>query len=228
MTTLSDLNQECRLAIGDNISGKYIFSNDQINAWINAALRELSQKFPRQIEYTLSTTKDQRVYDLEIVHTAALSCEYPSGSEPPVYLTRRSYTDPDFWTTDGLYDFVKHLDADSLNPPRLMISAKPGAGETITLQLLCEHNPLLDPGDVTTVQERHLNLVALFVHWRVWQEREANWGLYPTIFSVYSGAPYGNAARAAEAYRRALEEAVRGETSSAVSVWRMDRFEGGG
>lgn len=225
--TLGDLIQEIRNVLNDTVSGKYIWTDDQITVWINQGIRVLSQYLPRQIVYTISTTLNDREYDLEVVHLAVVSVEYPTGSTPPKYLKQRSYKHPNFWIEDGYYDFINRSDADSMNPPTLYISQKPAALETITLKLLSEHNLLSDTSDTTTLQDRHLNLIVLYAVWMAWVERSAFYAAYPTIFtggdlSVSSNA---NKISAEKEFRTALDSALNVETSSLISRWNMDRFD---
>ena len=142
--TLATLRQEARDLIGDTSLVAPIFTTQQIDAWINAAIRDLNNHFPRTIVNTLSTTAGGHIYDLELTFIDMIKVEYPTGDDPPSYLKYRSSKLPTFWNVAGFYDILRPLDASSLNPPQIVISESPPAGETITYTAHVEHNPLLD------------------------------------------------------------------------------------
>ena len=222
--TLSALEDTCRYLLGDT-GASPVIDDITLDSWINMAIRDLSVYFPRTVEYTLSTTANTRAYDLETVHKAVISVEYPTGEDPPVYLKQRSYTHPDFWIEDGYYDFIKPADADSLNPPQLYISEKPPAGETITLRLHVDHDELSSGSDACTLLPRHLPLIPLFVRWKACQRFSTQEGMDPGPLTTLAFTQEINAIRAERAYRAALEGALQAESDSGLGVWRSDKFD---
>jgi len=70
----------CHRRLGD-LTSLYAFSDDQINQWINDAITEYSINFPWQICRQICSI---------------ISIEYPSGEDPPEYITRRPYSHKDF------------------------------------------------------------------------------------------------------------------------------------
>ncbi len=224
--TLTSLLQEVRNMLGD-LTPTYTFSDSQLTDFINQAIRDLSQHFPRQVEYTLNTSAGDHYYDLEISHTAILSCEYPSGEEPPQFLKRRACTHKNFWLSEGYYDFIKPADSDSANPPQLVISDLTPAGETITLWVNEEHAALSAGGDECSLPDRYLHLIGLFVRWKCWQELSTTEGMDPSPLTTLAFTVEINAARAEKAYRNALQAAQGAENESGLLTWKMDRFDGG-
>ena len=223
--TLSSLIAEARNLISD-LSGSPEISDDVLTDFINQCIRDLSSKFPRIIEYTVSTTLNTRIYDLETVHKDIISVEYPTGEDPPEYLKRRAYTHPLFWQQDGFYDFIKTQDADSDNPPQIYISVKPPASKTITLKVTAEHNPLLDPGDSCTVDDRHLSLIGLYVRWKVLQYLASAEELNPGALSGM-GKNLEESGKWAEAsYYTALQLAIKADSQSASMPWKADKYDG--
>jgi hypothetical protein len=221
-TSLAQLNQLCRDLIGDPVTGSEFFSNTIIEAWINAALRDLSLHFPLRATYTISTTAGTHKYDLETNHLAVLSVEYPTGEEPPAYLTRRGYTEAGFWSSDSFYDVIVRASGDDTSPPELWISANPPAGETITLELTQEHTPLSSSTDETTLPDRLVHLVPLFVRWQAWLQISTREGMDPDPAKLLAATHEVNAGRAERAYRAALREAKSSLGESTTLNWRMD------
>jgi hypothetical protein len=104
---------------------------------------------------------------------------YPACEDPPIYLLRRSYTHPKFWSEAGYYDIVRSSDDTSTNPNQIYISTKPAADETITVKYHATHNALLSSSDVCTLQTHLIHLVGLFVRWKCWQEIATKEGIDP-------------------------------------------------
>ncbi len=225
MATLSSLFAEVRNLIAD-LGGTPEITDAVLEDFINQAIRDLSSKVPRILEYTVSTTLNTRIYDLETTHKDILSVEYPSAQNPPIYLKRRSYTHPLFWQQDGYYDFFKSQDATSTNPPQIFISEKPPLGATITIKLTAEHNPLLDPTDTCSLDERHLALIGLFARWKVLQYLASYEELNPGALSGM-GKNLEESSKWAEAsYYTALHQAIKADSQSATAPWKADKYDG--
>ena len=223
MTLLNSLLQECRYALDDLNPAAYVFDDLQLTSWINQCIAELNQFFPRRIVYTIGTTAGEHVYELEDTHLAVLQVEYPTGEEPPAYLHPLARTDPAFWTSDDHYEFVKSRDGDSLNLPYLVISDDPPDNETITLDLLVEHNLLTSGSDSCTVPDRlALPIIPLFVRWKAAQALATQESINPDILKPQVSAVEINAVRAERQYRAALEAARKGEGASGIASWTMD------
>ena len=125
--TLTALNESARRLTGDTASA--VWTDLQINDWINDAIRDISIHFPRVITTDLSTTLNTREYDLELNFLQPFSVEYPQGEDPPIYLIRRPYTHPLFWQQDGYYDILDTRTSDDTNDKQLYISEKPAASD---------------------------------------------------------------------------------------------------
>lgn len=220
MTTLNELIQQVRNLSSDT-SVTPTFTDAEITDFINRAISDLTQYFPRQIAYQVSATAGTHEYYLEVTHIAVLSAEYPISQDPRRYLTRRPYTDIVFWLSDEYYDFYQTLDADSGNPPVLVISANPTAGQKINLQLTCEHNLLTDPTDETTILAHHEPLIGLFCLWKMWQHLAIEEGMDPNPLKPITQTNSANAIAAEATYRAALKDAQAAAHPSAVVPWRM-------
>jgi len=224
--TQGTLNQACRNLIGDTNALDYTFSNDQINDWINQAIKELSIHFPRIIQYDSTTVDAQQNYELPLGFMGVLSVEYPQGEDPPVYLLRRSYTHPAFWRREGYYDVMIRDQEDSSYPPELILSDSPDDDETIRIEYKGPHNSLSDPGDECTIPDQYTHLIPLFVRWKAHQELSSSEGRDPdAILHIMSDVEI-NAVRAEATFRAGLQEAKGAASESrVVSTWKMDRHD---
>ena len=223
MTTYTVILAEVRNLLGDIVNTE--FSDAVLLDFIQQCIRDLSMHFPRTSEYTLSTTLNERKYELETYITGILSVEFPTDEDPPIFLKRRAYTHPRFWMVDGYYDFIKPADADTLNPPRIWISNKPAEDEVITIRVTTEHNALIEETDDTTIQDRHLHLFGLFVRWKCWQQLATKEGMDPGALQIASTSLESNATAAEHAYRAALQSALEAEGESGLAEWKLDRFD---
>lgn len=221
MATIAELRQACRYLIGDTNALNYIFTDLQLDDFIGDAIDDISIHFPQVKSYAISCADDDRKYDLETDFIAVLSVEYPTGEDPPEYLLRRSYTDPNFWLEDGYYDIITKHSGDATNPSEIWISEKPSTGETITV-----HYKAIHDSDAGSILPRHEHLVALFVRWKAWQELATSEGMDPDPIKLLSATQEVNSTRAHTAYRDALNRARRAESESAVSSpWKMDKHD---
>ena len=222
--TQSALLQEASNLIGDPTNT--VFSTTIVCEWINSAIEELSKHFPRRIETTPNCVADQHEYDLENHTMAVLSVEYPVGEDPPRYLMRREQTHPMFYEQDGFYDVIMTNSYLATNPPQLIISDSPSAGETINVHYYAPHNPLTAPNDTTTLADYHTHLIGLFVRWKAWQELATTEGADPDPVKLLSATQEVNAYRAERAYYEALRQHIASESESGrVSGYRMDKWD---
>lgn len=223
--SLNTLLQQCRNLTGD-LSISPVFSDDQLTDYINRAIEDLSQHFPRRITYTFSTTAGQHEYDLPLASLSVLSLEFPVNQTPPVFLERRSYLDPDFFLSDSCYDFIPTSDSTSTNPPRVILSINPSGVISAEAELSSDHGVLTTGSDTTTVLNRHIHLIGLFVRWKCLQELSSSEAMDPDPLHMLSMTQELNAKRAEAAYRDALNAAKDAYGESTRSPWSMDKYEG--
>jgi hypothetical protein len=222
MTTRSDLRNLCRRRLGDTAS-PYHWSDLQINQWINDAIAEYSIHFPRQLKTTLTCSAAVTAYDLPAGFLAPTSVEYPVGEDPPRYLYRLAITEPNFWAQLDCYDIL--LPEDQSDLPQILLSAEPAAGEQITIHYLAEHPSLDDDADITTVPDRRLELIVLFVRWAAYQELASSESADPDPTNLAMGTLELNAYRARREYRKLLADWKAAGSKSARAVWRMDKHD---
>jgi hypothetical protein len=219
--SLATLRQECRDLIGDTSAVAPIFTTQQIDSWINAAIRDLNNHFPRTVTDTLGTTAGVHAYDLPGTFIAMLKVEYPTGDDPPSYLKYRSSKAAAFWNLEGYYDILYPQDSSTANPPQLVLSASPAAGETITYTARLEHNQLTATSDETSLLDRHTHLIPLFVRYKAWQELSTSEGMDPDPIKLLAATQEVNSYRAERAYYKALDMAKKALSASEVIEWPM-------
>jgi len=222
-TTLTGLTTICRDAIGDPSAAT--FSDAILQDYINLAIADLNNYFPKRSVATISTVLNQQVYELPISLISAVSVEYPTSETPPKYLTRRAYTHPLFNLVEGYYDVFIRQDQTVGNPPTLYLSVKPPAGKTITVWYNSEHSKLLNPGDATTILDRHLYLIPLRVRWSCWAELATVETMDPDPLHTPYPTKEKSANLAETAYRAALATAIATDAESGITPWTMDRFD---
>ena len=223
MTTLAQLADRAQAAVSDGAAATW--SQDQMEAWAVEAIRDYSNYFPRRLQATITTTLDERTYDLPAGLLAVASVEYPAGEDPPQYLARHSYTDPAFWQADGHYDLVRSRDA--TGTAELTISTKPAAGETIAVHYLAIHDVTVESADTITVPAAHEPILIEFIIWRAWLERLGAEQQSPTSNSSLLLSQYAaNADRARRNYVQALGRArVQAAGESRSARWRLDKWD---
>ncbi|MFC2025850.1 hypothetical protein ACFLUC_01510 [Chloroflexota bacterium] len=224
MATLADLRTLCRRRLGD-LTSLYAFTDDQINQWINDAIAEYSIHFPLRKSTTITCADNDRQYNISVTGIqSVISVEYPTGEDPPIYLTPRPYTHKNFWSkdlgkNDSFYTFIQEGDGTS----QIWISEKPAANEEIKIWYSGKHD-YLTPGseDETTVPERHYELLVLFVMWAAWQELAAQEGASPDPTNLFSSTFQVNAYRAERAYRKHLNLSIAAESETVILNWDMN------
>lgn len=207
-------------------AGETYFTQSQVEEWINDAIADFSQHLPRRRTDTITTTADDRKYDLESDFVAALSVEYPTGEDPPEYLKRRPYTHADFWSEDGYYDIIGR--DDDGNADELWMSEKPAASETITVEYLATHDHDLTSSEEITVPIEYHHVLTLYVLWQAAKELEAAEEQNPTS---NSSLLMSMLAQGASQYKRDYDGAIRAlkkqrSGRSRMLVWDLDVGDG--
>ncbi len=215
MTTLADLADQIQILLSD--SGAATWSQSVIEGWVNDAIRDYSNHFPRLVTSTIATSADDRSYDLPTDFQEIVTVEYPTGEEPPEYLSRLSFKHADFYQGDYWYDIIRREDVDDAD--ELWMSKKPGASETITITYNASHDHALASGDSVTVPSKHHNILTAFVYWKAAQELQSAEQQSPTSSSSLLMAQLANNAdRLKRAYATAVAQALAGQEGRAARV----------
>jgi hypothetical protein len=218
--TLTTLLEDCRNLIGDTSVVSPIFTDLQLTGWINAAIRDLNNHFPRTLTNTIDTTAGTYTYDLEVNFIDMTKVEYPTGGSPPTFLKYRSSKLATFWDVAGFYDIHRPQDQEAINPPQITIS-NPVTGETITYTYHGEHNLLTLGSDECTILDRYVHLIPLYVRYKAWQELSTSEGMDPDPIKLLAATQEVNSYRAERAYYKALEMAKKALSVSEVIEWKM-------
>lgn len=223
MTTLAQLANRAQGAVDDETAEQW--PQNLVEEWCLEGIRDYNQHFPRTRSTTVATTADVRQYDLPADFRGVVSVEYPTGEDPPQFLLQRSRLGKQFWGRRGYFDVIARNDA--ANVAELVISEKPQAGQTITLEYLADHELALESTDEITVPGRHEGIIVEFCIWRAWLELLAGEQQAPTSNSSLLMSQYAsNADRAKRAYVESLARALRaGEGKSASVAWRLDKWD---
>ena len=163
--TLNDFVNRIQVFLNDE--GDATWDTEMIATFLNDAIRDYSQHFPRIKTQTINMADDDNDYPLAADFLGVLSVEYPVGEDPPEYLVRKNYTDPGFWDCDDYYDIIHNTD--DANPDDIWISADPSSGETALVTYHAYHQLIADPTTPTetnTVRETHQHLLVLNVQWK--------------------------------------------------------------
>jgi hypothetical protein len=223
VTTLAALAARALNAMGDTLAETW--SSSQVEEWLLEGIADYSQYFPRQLEAALTTSAGVRAYDLPAALETILLVEYPTGKEPPIYLTRRSRARRDFWTGAGYYDW--EAVGDATGTPRLYLAEQPLDGETITVTYLARHDTALASEGAVTVPVPHEHILLLYAVLMAWQERLAQEERAPTSNSTLLLSQFAtNADRARRNYVQAIARArIAGAGRASRVQWPMDKWE---
>ncbi len=222
MTTRIELNTLIRRRLNDQVAPQ-MFTDEQINQWINDAIEEYSRYFSRVKTTTQLTTANDRQYDLPADYRGVVSVEYPTGDDPPTYLERRDYRHPDFWMEDGFYDVVHRSDAG--NADEIWISQKPAAGQTITIEYLGDHDLVDDDTDAISIVDLHLEVIVLHARWSALQALASGEAANPDPNNVMLDRYEANVSRAERSYYRKIDELRKVEAESGMNAWPMDKWD---
>lgn len=215
MTTLQNLIDRIQNQLAD--SAEATWPEATLEEWIETALAEYTQHFPRQRVTTISDTVDVQEYDLPADFLEAITVEFPVGEEPRRYLKRKPITDADFWTTTGNYDILTKREA--IDPDQIFISDVPDGSQAIELVYLAQHDTAYATTDTLTIPRPHETIIEQYVIYLAWQERTSAEMANPTSnSSLLMAQLQANAAAAFRRYTETLNRAKKtagGESKTA-------------
>lgn len=216
-TTLQNLIDDCEADLGD--SSNTTFAAADVEQWCRDAIADISQHFPRVLVKDITTTLDDRQYDLSAGTLDILQVEYPQGEDPPEFLLPRSIYHPQFWNEDGYYDMLRHSDDTDVN--EILITTKPPADETIRITHTAEHDNTILTSASLTVLARHQHIMRNYVMWRAALQLKALEEADPTSNSSLLMSQLAiNVDRARRSYVDALAKAVYSESKGGPVSWQ--------
>jgi hypothetical protein len=222
MTTRAELNNLVRRRLNDQTAPS-VFTDEQINQWINDAIEEYSRYFPARRNETVGVKAGERIYELPQDYRGIISVEYPTGQDPPAYLDRRDYRHPEFWLKNGYYDIVHRTDA--ANADEIWITEVPTGTGAITLEFMGDHVMLDEDTDVTDIPDLHLELITQHVRWSSIQALASAEAGNPDPNNVMLDRYEANATRAERTFYKKVEELQKLETESGMQPWAMDKWD---
>ena len=217
----SEVRTLCRSRLSDT-DIPYKFSDDQLNQWINDAIADYSNYFPRRQTTVITCVAADCQYDLPEGCRAVVKVEFPTGENPPVYLLRRNRDEANF-VEGPYYDLIEHNQAGY--PPELLLGQTPSAGQEITVDYEAVHAWMDDDSDTCTVIDEHLEAILLYVRWATFQELASQESANPDPESMAISILELNAYRAERAYRKTIEDYGKMQARSAVTSWTMDKWD---
>ncbi|MBN1537538.1 MAG: hypothetical protein JW908_12445 [Anaerolineales bacterium] len=227
MTTREDLRTMIRLRLGD-LGETPVLTDEQINQWINDSIREYSMHFPRLSELQIECSASVREYSIngeidesgKIINSAkAILCvEYPMNQEPPKSLLRRHE-----WDRRGFLG--KHVyDVRSDPAMTLVLGLLPNGTETIGVLLTCDHPVLTLDTDVTTVPDRHLELILIYSRLLALQELAATEAIQPSPTGVVLSGLASMLTRTQNDYQTRLKQYILSNSQGGQRIgWGNDR-----
>jgi hypothetical protein len=228
MTTMATLLAEARLAISDyGTVPADAWSDDTIYQWICHAIQDYSIHFPRIATDTLDCSTGDHSYELADDCISVISVEYPSGEDPPQYLSRLSRKHPNFWLYDTYYDLEnKYQNTAYLN--YIYISAEATTGEHIIVTYNSYHTPVVYTASnvVTSVPPYHEHILLHYVAWQAALERLSDEIQSPDT-TIRLIQQYKLALQATEQmYRNSLRTAVQAVSDGGwTGPWRADGYD---
>ena len=214
-----------RNRLGDLDISAYEWSDAQLNDFIDRAFLEYSQHFPLWGQATIASDDGSHEFDLPMGCRSVLRVEYPASQVPPVFLERRERSHPDFYLEDGYYDLV--WKGDETTTSLLIVSNEGAAGTYISVEYTYDHPALANDTTDVTVDQRHMELVVLFVRLCVLQERASEEAANPDPTTLILSTIEMNVERAERIYQARLKAFKESAMESRRTVWRMDKWDGG-
>jgi hypothetical protein len=214
--TAQNLVDQAQNSLDD--SGASVFSEAELLQWLNEAIREYSQHFPRKLYTDITAVADTREYNVAWNANAILSVEYPYGQDPPEYSHRRHYAARG-WSDDEFYDFVSRKDLTAT--PQIWLSFEPTADEVLRVFYTAPHVYTLILADNVTVPGEHHHVLIQYVLFAAARQLQQAEQASPTNSSSLLMAQLANNTRRLElAYLNALNRILfhRQGNSQAV-VW---------
>jgi len=208
---------DCRAALADG-GQTPAFSDADLLAFLNEAIREYSQHRPRVASATLTALAGVRRYALPGDARAVLDVEYPEGGEPAVYLARLPHKGRAFAAAAAAYDFLPRHDL--TNPPALLLSFDPPTGAMLRVGYTRPHAALATANDYLTVPADHHHVLLQYMLFAAARRLQAAEQAAPTGGSLLMAQLAANARRLELAYLNALNRILTQHAGeSAVVVW---------
>lgn len=220
--TGQDLIDTIQVALDDAAAST--FSEAELLSWINEAVREYTQHFPRISEIDLTAVALTRSYAMPWDTRRVLAVEYPADDDPPQYLTQMKRKRPNF-SNDQHYDFLARHDLTTA--PTLLLSFDPAAAESIRVTYQHEHDSELTATSYITVPADHHHILIQYVLFAATRQLQANEEAAPTSSSSLLMSQFASNTRRYElAYLNAINRVLyHRQGQSNMTAWKMDNHD---
>lgn len=230
MTTRTTL----RTAIRNLQTSTAMYSDAQVNQWINAGILDYSLHFPRRKRAQITIDVSHNYYELAADVKGIVVVEYFYDGKvlpnvAPTYLERKLYTLDGFFDEFGYYDVIKQHEATLTGADYWQIvlsQPAQGALDLLFVDYMGDHATLANDTDSLTVPARHEHLLYAFCRWQMILQLSIRQMETPDSFNPMVTQLELNAQRAEKAYRDAIAQAKKAESEGVVVQWMMDKWEG--
>lgn len=214
--TAQDLIDAIQVSLDD--AAETAFDEDELLVWLNEAVREYSQHFPRAAEVTITAEEGETRYSLPLDATAIIGVTYPAGAEPPDWLERRSRRSAGF---AGALAYDVEWTRDLTAAPALLLGFAPAAGASLAVRIVRPHDSALSAADHVTVPAEHHHILLQYVLFAAARHLQAREQAAPTNNSSLLMAQLASNARRLElAYLNALNRILTQRLGEGeVIVW---------
>ena len=201
------------------MTAPYTQSDLQINQWINDAIADYSIYFPQLKTASITVTTGTHEYDLPTDFVSMVRVEWPTGREPEEFLERVNRAESAGPYTTGVYEIMA---SGSSAASKIWFADEMTTGIKPEIVYQASHDSLDDDGDVTTVPDRHLDLLVLFCRWASLQELASEEAANPDPSQLNISVLDTNAGRAERSYRKSKDDFLQAEKSSQRISWKME------
>ncbi len=226
-TTFANLVTRIQISLNDEAAATW--DTEMLATFLNDAIRDYSNHFPRIQTDSIAMTTGTNEYDLATDFMGVLSVEYPDGESPREYLKRRSYTHKDFWDDEGYYDIIMRDDDDD-DPCQIVISSVVATGETTVVEYNAHHALIANTAAISgdcTVRPYHQHLLMKYVRWQASLHLTSAEQQTPTSNSSLLMAQLAqNARRDSLTYATSLQQAIYSADGLSKSVNWVDLNSG--
>lgn len=216
------ITDHIRIALDDALSLE--FTDAELLSFLNEAIREYTQHFPRNLDISIVAVPGQFIYPLPSTCRNILTVEYPADHDPPIHILRIT-NHPPLSASGPFYEFIPRFDQNTA--PLLRLSESPAAGSSLRVTIQQEHNFNLLLSDNITVPADHHHILVHYTLFACARQQLAREEANPTSASSLLMAQYASNTRRYEViYLNAINRIIfhrRGISS--VRSWTMDFYD---
>lgn len=215
--TAQNLIDQIQVSLAD--TAESTFDEDDLLVWLNEAIREYSQHFPRAAEVIIAAEEGETRYALPADAIAVMGVAYPAAAEPPAWLARRGHRSAGF---AGARAYDVAWTRDLTEAPELLLGFAPAAGSSLAVRTARPHNSALSAAGNVTVPAEHHHVLIQYVLFAAARQLQAREQAAPTNNSSLLMAQLASNARRLElAYLNALNRILTQRLGEGeVVAWR--------